>query len=49
MSIKISLREPKGSNLAKLLRALATYIDEDQAIDFYCNLSFVTPKDGEKE
>lgn len=46
MSIKISLREPKGKNLSKLLRAIATYIEEDQGVDFYLNLNFV-PNEGD--
>lgn len=47
MSIKISLREPHGKNMAKLLHALADYIDTNQALDVYLNLGFVIPEDDD--
>jgi len=41
MSIKINLREPCGKNMAKLLHAIADYIDIDQTLDVYVNLGFI--------
>ena len=49
MSIKFNLREPHGKNMAKLLHALAEYIDTDQALDVYVNLGFIEAEEDNQK
>ena len=49
MSIKINLREPNGKNMAKLLHALAEYIETDQTIDVYINLGFIEAEEDDEK